>query len=796
MREKLLLAVKNSHEAGICVLPPTGDGSKQPWPDGPHWKKYQTQRPTIEDLRRWYSNRSVTGMAWVCGEISGDLEVIDFDNHETFAIVEESISDANECVKSTFERLKAGYMERTPHGIHLPYRCKKLKTGDPKLARRLIEKVNQDTGEVKIEAETLIEFIGKGRYIIVAPTHGSVNQDGIYTLISGGISTIPTISPDDRDKLHEFLSLFDEMPEKSAPRQKQKTSSSLGDENRPGDIFNREKTWEEILEPHGWTRVRGRGETTDWRRPGKTHGISATTNYKGSDCLYVFSSNTYPLEDGKSYSKFGAWTTLNFNGDYNAATQKLDEEYADRIKDDGVDLSGILNKEKSESSTNRIYKPIDALAAPGMVGELARWILDTSHIKQPLLSLAASLSANAMAMGRKIMGSTGLRTNMYILGIGPAGCGKDRAIEAIRKIYRKIDKYDRVAFDDFASDSALEESIIRMPCMLILWDEIGDMLGVIKKTDNSPHLSGIEGVFKKLTGKSSSVYGLRERAATARAKKEMSAEEAAAATTVNQPCVCLYGLTTKSKLYKGLSSDFVGDGFLSRVLVFETSSEIPHMDYPDVETKNSIPDSIEKYFNAWETYRTKGTGLVNATVHCGILNEIEPEPTLIPCSEEAEKMFREFERATIDRRNTLSKAGDDMSCVLARCGSIARVTGMIFRCSRIVPGDEKIVAEVEASDAAFAINMVGYLVENFYFNLKDLLYDSHQEYSSKLVAKIIREAGNKGIAKSKLTSMVYRKIKRADRDSVIYDLKESGKIKEIEVGTSTKPKRMLLWVCE
>lgn len=97
--------------------------------------------------------------------------------------------------------------------------------------------------------------------------------------------------------------------------------------NRPGDRFNREATWDEILLPRGWTRVSTVERKTLWRRSGKLHGISATTGFCTSeasgDLLYVFSSNALPFEDGRAYSKFAAFALLNHNGDFRAAAKAL-----------------------------------------------------------------------------------------------------------------------------------------------------------------------------------------------------------------------------------------------------------------------------------------------------------------------------------------------------------------------------------------------------------------------------------------------------------------------------------------
>jgi hypothetical protein len=50
--------------------------------------------------------------------------------------------------------------------------------------------------------------------------------------------------------------------------------------------------------------------------------VSATSGYCG-DHLYVFSSNAYPFEPGRAYSKFAAFTLVNCGGDFSTAASIL-----------------------------------------------------------------------------------------------------------------------------------------------------------------------------------------------------------------------------------------------------------------------------------------------------------------------------------------------------------------------------------------------------------------------------------------------------------------------------------------
>lgn len=62
--------------AGLAVLP-ADKTLKRPVMA---WKDYQERRPTECEVKAWFSNRH-DAICLICGKTSGNLEVIDFDNH-------------------------------------------------------------------------------------------------------------------------------------------------------------------------------------------------------------------------------------------------------------------------------------------------------------------------------------------------------------------------------------------------------------------------------------------------------------------------------------------------------------------------------------------------------------------------------------------------------------------------------------------------------------------------------------------------------------------------------------------
>lgn len=121
-RDELLRHIDLAFSAGLCVVPPKQDGSKKPFPV--FWKKYQQVRPERVELYGWYEANQLTGIGYVCGAVSGNLEVVDFDDRATYDAYRELAELSG--LSGLVDRIESGYLEETPHGVHWLYRCAEI----------------------------------------------------------------------------------------------------------------------------------------------------------------------------------------------------------------------------------------------------------------------------------------------------------------------------------------------------------------------------------------------------------------------------------------------------------------------------------------------------------------------------------------------------------------------------------------------------------------------------------------------------------------------------------------------
>lgn len=292
-------------ESGISVIPVLTNGSKAA--AFKNWDiYYRDRRATLTELDGWFE-RGDRGIGIIAGAQSGGLEIMDFEELEAFETWYGILKswDADDILNTLI------YVETPSGGRHAYYRCPEAIEGGRHLARR--------PAENKQGYEVLIETRAHGQYVVAPGSPPECHPAMLpYIWINGEVEDIPTITPDQRIMLHEAAASLNECIEEKRPIQPLEQREGL-----PGDDFNNRALWEDILLPHGWRVLYERNGMVEWQRPGATgKNGSARQNWKGRDHLTVFTESDEKLKRG-FYSKFAAYTFLNFNGNFRMAAFQL-----------------------------------------------------------------------------------------------------------------------------------------------------------------------------------------------------------------------------------------------------------------------------------------------------------------------------------------------------------------------------------------------------------------------------------------------------------------------------------------
>lgn len=741
--------------AGISVLPIVLDGTKSPavvkWG---HWQ----QKPMGEDeARHRFCGRAI---GIIGGRVSGGLEIIDIETRDGLDKGRRAAEEMG--VGNIFDRVVAGYTVRTTRGWHVAFRSD---SSEP--ARKLAHcDVTRCQHEPRHEGtkNLLVETRGEGSYAVAPGSPASVHESGVlYEFVDGGFDSIVSLTIEEREALLAVFRSLDQSPVEDAPPSRQ-SSGALYDSLRPGEDFVSRASWDDILVPHGWTRLRTNGAgVTHWRRPGKRIGVSATTNARGGDYLYVHTTST--IFEVRGYNKFSAYALLEHNGDFSLAAEALRARgygMATVLGMDGREIAQGLLRAAAEKRDEAELEPehVEAVEEPepetegdvgdfpaelydtigGQLGVLWRHLVETAPSPQPELALGAALVALGTVVGRKVRTQSGLRSNLYVLAHAPTGGGKEHARKIIKDLFHEVGAFKRVANDKLASDAAIWSAVADCQSSLFMIDEASRLLARLNAKNAPAHIEAQVDAYLSL-------YSQADQIAVSKTYADLSKR-----TEIIQPCLSLYMTTTPDPLFEAMSGAHVEDGFLARFLVFgSTSRPVPR----DVEP-TPLPESVVACWRAWETFEPPSEQTLFAT----------PNPIVVPADDAAKEVLRDFALRMHARSAT--------SALFSRATVQAQKVALIAACGA---HHEPVITE---PIAAWSCQLVEYLLARFAAQLEERSGRTERERWLKEVARFFRE-------RREVTAREYtRRFGRLDRrlrDELVADLVDAGRVEVLESKT-------------
>jgi len=778
--------------AGLCVLPARRAEKR---PAIGRWKQYRNRLPTEAEVSAWFAN-DPDAICIVCGKVSGNGEMIDFDaGGELFDVWAQRIPP------DLMARL---VIETTQHdGRHVYYRCDQEVCGNMKLAQR-------SDGE---KITTLIETRGEGGLFLCAPTHG-------YELIQGGLANPPVLTVAERDvllqaawELNEYLPPVVDGPTALA-NVGQRGPSSVGqgqmsaenshnsdcpsnkgvvgrtsqlsvgqggcppeNPDRPGDDFNVRGDVRAVLEQFGWIRTKG-GENEYWRRPGKESGTSATLKDR---VFYVFSSNAAPFEPNRPYSPFAVYALLTCGGDFEQAARSLRElgYGGDSLADSaaGTDISAIMRMSAApgdcpsdishlghgaaDNADNGDHRP--DIPDPGPIPEhlfhvpgFVRQVMDFTLANAPYpnvgLAFCGAMALQSYLCGRKVCDSGDLRPNIYLLALASSGTGKDFPRKVNSRALFEIGHVAALG-DKFASGEGIQDALARTSAMLFQNDEMDGVLRQIN-LDRENKRESIPNILLTLYTSANDVYPMRVKAG----QKE--------AGHIDQPHLTLFGTATPQYFYESLSQRMLTNGFFARLIIVDIGRR------GEGQTPGSarhLPETILQTARWWGEYQP-GNRRAN-------LLEVHPEPHIVPCTPEAAEAVTALQRQTEDEYDQAHARNDEVARVAwSRTHENAKKLAMLYACSA---NHEDPVIDLPAVDwaSAFAIHQTrrqlflaaNYVAENPF----------HAE-CLKLMRKL-REAPTQELPHSVLLKRM--KMKTKDFKELIETLVQRGDVLAASVAT-------------
>jgi hypothetical protein len=721
-------AVPASYQsAGLCVLPARLPAKR---PAIGAWKDYQARLPTAAEVSSWFANAH-HACCLICGAVSGNLELIDFD------CAGESFNAWSQLVMAEapglLDRL---VVESSPSGgWHVVYRSAEPVCGSVKLASRREDldgpaevqrfgkgyKPRKDHDGRWHIILTMIETRGEGGLFLCAPSPG-------YQLMQGAFTALPILTPAERDVLLRCAWALNQLlPEAQDPQ----PASGVG--LRPGDDFNARHEMPALLTHHGWSLFRD-GENQHWSRPGKSTGTSATL--KGG-VFYVFSSNADPFEPNRAYSPFAVYALLEHAGDYAAAAKELRRlGYGDQTP------AQPAEPEPEAPVDDPGPVPVELLRIPGFIGQVMNYCLATAPYPEPTLAFCGAATLLATLIGRKVRDAGDNRSNLYLLGLANSGAGKDHPRKVNQRILHAVGLASQMG-DSFASAEGIEDRLLVSPTMLFQTDEIDALLISIKESKDGRAERMMQTLLKFYSA-SNALYHLRVKAG----------QEPA---LIDQPCLSIFGTAIPRHFYESLSAKMLSNGFFARMLVLEAGRRGTGQEAGTVD----VPESILAVARAWAAF---------APVAGANLGLVHPAPVVVPATPAAADLLRQI-RAEADRHYAEREATDDQMgmALWARAAEKVRRLALIYACSQ-----RQDRPEIGEPGVSWAWHLVAHQTRRMLAMATVHVYESEFDARQKRALRAIQDAG--GRLRQEQFSKALRTLPARERDEVIANLIQTGQI--------------------
>ena len=406
----------------------------------------------------------------------------------------------------------------------------------------------------------------------------------------------------------------------------------------------------------------------------------------------------------------------------------------------------VIKKEDLEEKLPEEY-PVLPVEIKGLAGKLSQFMDLRAIHPQPILHVGAALAMLGTLLGRKIKSASGLRTNIYVLSLAPAGAGKEHARSVIDRVLTNSGAVHYLGGDDIASDTGLLAALAEQPSLLLMLDEFGYMAQQFLNPRAAGFKASIVEVLLSIYGKSSTAYH----------GKMYANRKERPQVRIEQPSLCLYCTSTPESFWPAIRQNSVHDGFLNRFLVFNSPDPFP----PFVEREDiAVPEFMV------EPVRTLARipePMINRMIEGYAMNPV-PNPKVITDSPSAKECFLSY------RDLYLKHAKED--AVMASLWK--RAEEQAIKISLILAGSER-QDSISGEQAETGCKVAKFCIENMLTQISDHLAENQHEANLKKVLRIVRKSGRQGIDGTSLTRKT-QYLTSKQRIEVVEVMVETGQI--------------------
>lgn len=394
----------------------------------------------------------------------------------------------------------------------------------------------------------------------------------------------------------------------------------------------------------------------------------------------------------------------------------------------------------------------DALCFPrGLVGAIARWIVDTATKPQPVLALAAALTVVGTAMGRQYAGPTRTGSHIYALGLAPTGSGKDHPLKCAGRLMAEAGMAQHLGPGEFISSTAVVNTLTRSPLCLCLMDEFGAFLARINSRRAGGFEKAVGAILRSAWGSSFSPMPTPE---WAQKRSQI----------IHAPAMSIFGVSTPEEFFGALTGLDSSNGVLNRVMIFP-SIDRPRQARPTIAS-DTIPPLLTEGLKA--IMHAQG-GTIAANLNMADAN---PAKYMLHCgwTPEAEDTWRRFVTEIDDR----SDGNPEFAASHSRAAEYAQRLALILAAGRTAGR-----CEIQLEDIDWAITVTRWSFAYVLEASGDYIADTDAQARAQEIVRALKARRGRATHRELMMSLKHKHSTRDVKDT-LQALIESGRVEAEE----------------
>jgi hypothetical protein len=462
-------------------------------------------------------------------------------------------------------------------------------------------------------------------------------------------------------------------------------------------------------------------------------------------------------------------------------TRAVAEPAAPATDEPDDDVRVEIEEEASDRPVLPAFDPAKADWLQGCDGGVGRFVNECVHSavkEQPWLALAGALACFSTAMGRRFMGPTGVRPNLYTLGVAPSSSGKDHPQKWARELLHKADLHKLVGGSVIASGAGMTSALEKEPVQLWVIDEVAALIKAATERGAAAHMAHVNTLMLAMYSMAGSTYMGTDYANKTEKPRAVIA----------QPSLHFYGNTTPSGLWGALASEAAVGGLLGRCLLFESEAlPYPKDHAAGLTFSDELIEAVKAVHQGVPGHNHFPLGAETAINH--------PSPYMVPwATKDAAEFYSQLGIIETDRMKSMR--GSVAQALYGRMRENVQKIALIKAVARDVP--EGRPPAITWGDMQWASRVFERCMGDMERSLVENVADNDYQADRNRLAKAIRtvsERDPRGATKSQIIRAC-QSIPARRRDEILEQLEEAGDVRKEIAGAIAgmgRPTTRFLW---